>query len=109
MTALLIAAVCGLVALVLLFGLVCMAALPLMKRWAEKEAGPWVVRHPDKVGGSNPLSLTDTYLTFLSPGHWYCTTVLAYAERFPHKHDAEEWARVVGGEVVTEREVGRHG
>jgi hypothetical protein len=47
------------------------------------------------------------FLTFLNAGEWSWTTLASKAERFTRKHDAEEWARVVGGRVVAEREVGK--
>lgn len=99
MTDPLLSLVTTLLALALLFGVAAMAVMLWMRWWAKEEQGPWYV-----LMDADP---PEAYLTFADAGSWSWTTLPFKAERFPRKHDAQEWARVVGGEVMAESEVGK--
>lgn len=85
--------VCLAIFIVLFGALVAMVVFPLVRQPVEP-VGPWLIVNDDGEG-----------LALAGLGGWGWTSVPEHVQVFAVRSEAEDWARLTGGEVKAESEV----
>lgn len=85
--------VCTAIFVVLFGALVAMFIFPMIRQTSES-AGPWVIVNDNGEG-----------VALYGFGGWGWTSVPEHVQTFAVRSEAEDWARMTGGEVKAESEV----